>query len=420
MASAPFFTGLDIGSSYTRVVIGQRDETTGKPRIIGYGTVPSAGLRRGLIIDADEVARVTAKAIEDAERAAGVTIDKVYVSVGGAHISALPSRGLVAVSRADGRIGEEDVNRVLDAARAIALAQNREIVHVIPRDFKVDGEGGMKNVMGMTGTRLEVDSVLITGASPFMRNLERALELLDLSSEEFVPASIATARAVLTPRHKELGVLLLDIGGTTSDVAVFEEGTCIHVAVIPVGGAHITNDIAIGLKTSLDIAERLKNDYGAAMASAVTKRENIDLSALDPRESGQVSRKEIAAIIEARLEEIFDLANEELKRVERARMLPAGVVISGGSAAIPGITELAKKSFRLPTQLGYAEDLEGADAANIFSLGSAFGLILLANDMMDQRSGGSFKLPKLPKLPSGRGGGMGSERIKRFFKSLLP
>ena len=423
MASSHNFAGLDIGSSFIRVVVAQKDEVSSKPRVIGLGTAPSAGLRRGLIVDADEVAKVAARAIEDAERMADTSIDKVYVAVGGAHISALPSRGVVAVARADGRIGEEDVNRVIDAAQAIALSQNREIIHAIPKEFRVDGEGGMKNVVGMSGVRLEVDSVLITGASPFLRNLERALEMLDLRPQEFIPSSIATARAVLTPRHKELGVMLLDIGGTTTDIAVFEEGSCMHVSVIPIGGAHITNDIAIGLKTSLDVAERIKNDFGSALPSSITKRDIINVADLDPRESGEFSRKAVAEIIEARLEEIFDLANEELKKIERSRMLPAGVVISGGTAALPGILELAKKSFRLPTQLGYAADLDGADLGNAFSLGSALGLILLAADAQSQKGPGSFKLPNIAwggtKAIGGRTSS-GGDKIKRFLKSLLP
>jgi len=415
-----YFAGLDIGSSFIRVVIARMDEETEKPRVIGFGTAPSQGMRKGLIVDVDEVAKGAADAIENAERMADVTIDKAYVSVGGAHISALPSRGVVAVGRADGRISEEDVNRVIDAARAVALAQNREIIHAIPKDFRVDGEAGMKNVVGMSGVRLEVDSVLVCGASPFLRNLERVLDLIDLKPQEFIPSAIACARAVLTPRHKELGVLLLDIGGATTDIAIFEEGTCIQVGVIPIGGAHITNDIAIGLKTSLDIAERVKNDYGSALPASISKRDSINAADLDPRESGQFSRKAIAEIIEARLEEIFELANEELKKVERSRMLPAGVVISGGSASIPGILELAKKSFRLPSQLGYADDFDGAELGNAFSLGAALGLVLMASDMNNQKGSASFKLPKMPRLTSNKKSSFHEDKIKRFFRSLLP
>ena len=196
-----------------------------------------------------------------------------------------------------------------------------------------------------------------------------------------------------------------------------------HVSVIPIGGAHITNDIAIGLKTSLDVAERIKNDFGSALPSSITKRDIINVADLDPRESGEFSRKAVAEIIEARLEEIFDLANEELKKIERSRMLPAGVVISGGTAALPGFLELAKKSFRLPSQLGYAADLDGADLGNAFSLGSALGLILLAADAQSQKGPGSFKLPNIAwggtKAIGGRTSS-GGDKIKRFLKSLLP
>lgn len=420
MSSSDYFAGIDIGSSFIRVVIAQVNEGADKPRVIGFGMAPSFGMRKGLIVDVDEVAKGVADAIENAERMANVTIDKVYVAVGGAHISALPSRGVIAVGRADGRISEEDVVRVIDAARAVALAQNREIIHAIPKDFRVDGEGGMKNVIGMSGVRLEVDSVLICGASPYLRNLERVLDLVELEPQELIPSVIACARAVLTSRHKELGVLLLDIGGATTDLAIFEEGTCIQVAVIPIGGAHITNDIAIGLKTPLDIAERVKSDFGSALPGSISKRDIIDASDLDPRESGQFSRKAVAEIIEARLEEIFELANEELKKIERLRMLPAGVVISGGSAAIPGILELSKKSFRLPSQLGYADDFDGAELGNAFSLGAALGLVLIAADKGNQRGISAFKFPKIPHLTVSSKRRFSEDKLKRFFKSLLP
>ncbi|MDH4129306.1 MAG: cell division protein FtsA, partial [Spirochaetota bacterium] len=322
--------GLDIGSSNIRAIVAQKKSDGPKPQVLGVAQVSASGMRRGVVVDIEETVKDIKKVIKEVERTSGMPFDDAYISIGGTHISCCSSRGVVAVSRADGEISPEDVDRVITAAQAISLGQNREIIHILPRYFIVDGQDMIKDPVSMNGIRLEVDTLIIHGSSPFIKNLNKCIKDADISINELVFAPLAAAYAVLNRRQKELGVLVLDFGGGTTGLTVFEEGDMIHSQVLPVGSAHITNDIAIGLRTSIDVAERVKLEYGSALPWEINKKETIDLTKVGGE--GEVSRHELAEIIEARVNEIIDLVNKELKKIDRQGLLPAGIVLVGGGA----------------------------------------------------------------------------------------
>lgn len=305
MPKEEIICGLDIGSSRIRVLVGKKIEEQSKPHIIGIGESSSSGIRRGQVVDIEEAVSSISAALEQAERTSGVPIEHAYVNIGGGHIASVRSKGVIAVSRADNEISEEDLARSLEAAQAISIPANMEILHVIPKNFTVDGASGIKDPVGMTGVRLEVEANILQGASSFIKNLTKCVTRCGLDIDELVVSPLACASASLTKRQKELGVMVLDIGAGTCGLCVFEEGDLLHLAILPVGSSHITSDLAIGLRCSIDTAEKVKLEYGRAQASEVEKREEVDLSKIDPHEEGMVSKKQIAEIIEARLSEIF-------------------------------------------------------------------------------------------------------------------
>ncbi|OGZ32512.1 MAG: cell division protein FtsA [Candidatus Portnoybacteria bacterium RIFCSPLOWO2_12_FULL_39_9] len=415
MAKETIIAGLDIGTSYIRTIIAKVRADQSKPQIIGVGQVPSFGLRKGLVIDIEEVAKSIRQAKEEAERAAGVQIRCVYVSVGGEHISSRVSKGVVAVSRADSQVSEEDVDRAINAASAISIPQNREILHVIPRNFILDEQKGIKDPVGMNGVRLEVDALIIEGSTPFIKNLIKCVSEAGLEIEGLVLASLASSRAVLSKRQKELGVLNLDLGGGTVDLTVFEEGDIIHSHVLPIGSSHITNDIAIGLRTTIDLAERVKLEYGSALTSEISKKENIDLSKLGLEEDGSVPRVQIAEIIEARLCEILELTNKELKKIDRQGLLPAGIVLLGGGSKIPGLVDLTKDTLKLPAQIGFPVELTGiVDRVDDPAFATAVGLVLWGFDVQTKGNRRGIPLPDIPGISQT------VNKIKNWFRDFLP
>lgn len=350
--------GIDIGSSEVVTVIGHRQEDETHPNIIGVGIREGSGLRKGVVTDVEETVNSIVASLEEAERMAGVPIDNVYVSINGEHIKASNTRGLVSIA-ARGEISNEDVLRAIESAQTVALPANREIIHVIPRMFMVDGQEGIKDPVGMTGTRLEVDAHVITGSTPFIKNLQRTVEQAGTRVSNFVLAPLAASTAVLSKKQKELGVVVLDIGAGTTGLVVFEEGDVYHSAVLPVGSSHITADIAIGLRTSLEVAEQVKVEYGMASPVTLSDKDTIDLSKFDKSEDQVVSRRYIAEIIEARLMEIFMMVKTELRKVGRDGMLPAGVVLVGGGSKLPSIVDSAKDNLSLPAQIGFPIELRG-------------------------------------------------------------
>lgn len=409
--------GLDIGSATIQVVVAQKLSASQKLRILGVGQSVASGLRKGIITDIDEAAKSVREALKMAERASGVAISEAYVSAGGNHIACRSSRGVVAVSRADQEISEDDVMRAIHQAEAVNLAPNREILHLIPREFIVDSERGIKDPVGMHGVRLEVEVLIIEGSTPVLRNLQKCLSEAGVAPIEFVLAPLASSRAVLSKRQKELGVLTLDLGGGTVGLGVFEEGDIIHTNILPFGAGHITNDIAIGLRTLVDVAEKVKLEYGSSSALEIGRKETIDLAKFGIEEQGKISRRMVAEIIEARLSEIFELVNKELKKINRQGLLPAGVVLVGGGAKLPGLVDFAKKELKLPIQIGFpAEELGGlVDRVDDPVFATALGLVLWGQDFDGKKEGFSLMMPDIQLIDNSF-----FDKIKHWFKALLP
>ncbi|MBI3627725.1 MAG: cell division protein FtsA [Candidatus Sungbacteria bacterium] len=367
---------LDVGTSMVHALIAEckPDET---PRILGIGIAPAAGIRKGAVIDLDEAGHSIKVALYEAAKEAGLSPKSCFVSIGGPHLLVSSSRGVVAVSRADGDVSEEDVRRVLSAAETfIPKNPNREILHIIPREFRVDNEGGIKDPVGMNGVRLEVDALIVDASVSAIRNLSKCIEAAGCKITEFVFSPLASAAAVLSKRQKELGVILIDIGGGTTNFAVFEEGRLVHAGGFPYGTAHITNDIAIVLQTRVDVAELIKLKYGHAIPEEISKKESIHLSEFVAEDDAVFPRREIAEIIEARFSDIFELVNKEIKKINKTQLLPAGAVLIGGGSRIPGVLQIAKRELHLPCELGdlksFSEYVHERDRAQ---LATAIGLL---------------------------------------------
>jgi cell division protein FtsA len=404
--------GLDIGTSNIRLAVAQINPGQEKPQIIGVGQALSFGVRKGIVVDIEETVRGIKQAIEEAERSMDFGVENIFVNIGGNHISCRLSKGVVAVSRADGEISEEDTERAIKAAQAVSIPQNREIIHAIPRSFSVDSEKYIKDPVGMTGVRLESDVILIEGSTPFIKNLHKCLHEGEIEPSGMVLSTLASSKAVLSKRQKELGVLVLDFGGGTTGMTVYEEGDVIYTCVLPIGGSHITNDIAIGLRTSVDIAERVKLEYGTLHVGEIGKKETVDLTKFGKDEEGIFPRKFIAEIIQARFFEIFDLVNRELKRIDRQGLLPAGIVMVGGGAKMPGLVDLAKSELRLPAQISFPANIDGImNRIDDPSFATAVGLVLWG--MRED----SATWDARPAFPLGKGF---FDSIKRIFKNFMP
>lgn len=407
--------GLDVGTSITRVLVGHvPPESTEGPEILGVGVAPSAGMQRGVVTDIEDLIRAVSQALDAAEQMAGVPIDRAVVGISGPHITSMNSRGVIAVSRADGEISEDDVARVIGAAQAVSLPSNREILHVIPQHFIVDGQGGIADPRGMTGVRLEVDAHIIDGSAPFIKNLTKCVHRAGVTPATLMFAPLAAARGVLSKRQKELGVAVVDLGGGTTSLAVFEEGRLAHTAVLPIGSSHVTNDIAIGLRSSIDVAERVKVEFGSAVPDDIKKSQEINLKNIDVREEDTlVSRRQVADIIEARLIEIFSLVNRQLRAIDRSGLLPAGVVLTGGGAKLHGVVDLAKKELRLPAQLGYPHALPSVvNEAEDPSFAVALGLLL--EHAVVARTRDQSRLHALAAV------GPTVAKLRGWFRTLIP
>lgn len=417
MAKEYVSIGLDIGTSMIRVVVGKSSDEDKTPSIIGVGEAPAGGIRKGVIVDVEEAVSSITAALEKAERMTGIPIDHAVVSVGGAHVVSVESHGVIAVSRADGEITEADIIRVVDASQAISIPPNREILHVIPKTFTVDGQVGIKDPLGMAGIRLEVDSQIIQASVPFIKNLTKCITRVGLEIDDLVLSPLACAQAVLTKRQKELGCVLINIGGGTTGIAVFEEGELMHTNILPIGSSHITNDLAIGMRTSIDTAEIVKLEYGIAQKQGVAKNEEIDLSKIDKAEDGKVSRQQMAMIIQARLEEIFGMINKDLKSIGRDGQLPAGATLTGAGSMLEGIEAFAKKELRLPVQIGVPTNISTViDRVDEPGFCTAVGLVLWGNEYA-KRSPASQTFKKFTSrlLPDSV-----RDKVIGWFRSILP
>ena len=415
MAREHYVTGIDIGSSTVRVAVARAGSFEGEegPKILGMASAPMSGMQKGVVTDVESAVAAVSRALDTAERIAGVPIERAYVSINGSHINSQNSRGVIAVSRADGEITADDVARVINAAQAISMPSNREILHVLPQNFIVDGQEQIHDPVGMTGVRLEVEAHIIDGSAPFIKNITKTVNQAGIHVEDYVFSPLAGAAAVLDKRQKDLGVVLVDMGAGTTSMVVYEENALVHTAVLPLGSAHLTNDIAIGLRTSIDVAEAVKKEHGTALIDTVKVNETIMVESEDGGEQESISRHEVSNIIHARVEEIYTFVDRELKGIQRSGLLPAGVIFTGGGAQLPGVVEVAKKRLRLPARIGAIKPLAGMEEK---TSGPAYavvvGLVLWA---LEQESRGGTRMSvKLPDV------GDTVQKIRGWFKTFMP
>jgi len=359
MAESRIYAGLDIGTTKITAILAEADEDGDGIRIIGVGTAPSDGLKRGVVVNLEKTTRSIQCAVQEAERMSGRTIRSVFAGIAGDHIRGINSRGVIAVARKDAEIRPSDLERVIEAAKAVAIPTDREILHVLPQEFIVDDQDGIRDPVGMSGVRLEAEVHIITGAASACRNVMKAAERAGLEVEELVLEPLASADAVLTQDERDLGVALFDIGGGTTDVAIFYEGSVRHTAVIGLGGSNVTNDLAIGLRTPVERAEQLKLQSGCALTSMVRPEEVVQVPSVGGRLDREVSRHMLAMMIEPRIEEIFELGKKEIRKNHIADLLGAGVVLTGGASSLEGMPELAEQVFDLPVRRGVPMGISG-------------------------------------------------------------
>jgi cell division protein FtsA len=414
--------GLDIGSTSIRLVAGQKtaNESGEQLQIIGAVTVPAEGINRGVVNSIEDTTSAISACLEKAERLIGVPVTNVWVGINGPNLKCEKSQGVVAVGRSDNEITEDDVNRAVEAAQALSVPPNYEILHVIPVKFSVDNQEDIKDPIGMTGVRLEVETLIIQGLSSQIKNLTKAIYRTSLEIEDLVLSPLAAAEVVIGSKQKELGAALINIGSSTTSLAVFEEGELLHAAVIPIGSEHITADVAIGLRCPINLAERIKLEYGSARSDKFSKKDEVDISDLAREEnisedSMIISKKYVAEIIEARVEEIFERVDNELKKIDRSGMLPAGVFLIGGGAKLNDLVEVAKNKLRLPACLGTNQNIPLAiDKVNDVNYLTALGLVAWGNHLTRRKKSSRIN------WPSSGAAAKGIEQVKDWFKSLIP
>jgi cell division protein FtsA len=369
--------GIDVGTSKVCALIGEVSRD-GRLTIMGHGTVPASGLKKGVVINIDQTIRSIADAVERAERLSGWKIDRAFVGVGGQHVESLNSPGQVAVTAHHREVTREDVNRAIEVARAVSIPSNREVLHVERRGFTVDGQEGVKDPLGMSALRLEVETHIVTASATAVQNLTKCVTAAGVKIDELVADSLASAEAVLSETEKELGVAVADIGAGTIDLALFQDGSPFHTRVLPVGGNNVTNDVAIGLKTSLQVAEELKIRHGTADLRAVEEGddEDISVSVLGEDAGRTVSRLEVCQIIEARMRETFELLGNEI-RAAGVGMLPAGIILTGGAAQLAGAAELGRSVLQMPVRVAAPTGIGGlVDTLLEPSYSTSVGLLL--------------------------------------------
>ena len=410
----PIVVGIDIGTTKICTLVA-RVEGERSLRILGVGIEPSQGIRKGTIVDLAAASQAIARSVEKAQRTSGLEITSALVSLAGANVSSVNSRGVVGIT--GGVIDEDDVARALEAAQAVAIPHNREIIHVIQRGFIVDGQDGIRTPVGMHGYRLEVEAHIITASASTVENLRECVQAAGVEVSQFVLNPLASAEVVLSETERQMGVVVCDIGGGTTDLAIYIDGDIWHTMVLAVGGNHITSDIAHGLRLSLPQAEDIKKANGHAVEGEIGDEETFTVRGFGEERPAQVSRKELAHIIEARVEEIFELVLQEIKRSGYDGLLPAGMVLTGGSSLLPGMRTLGGKVMGMPVRLARPENLVGlTDQLNSPAYSTSVGLLywaLLMSETMQVR-------PSRGPHKGGRGTNVDFEKIKEFLKRLLP
>jgi cell division protein FtsA len=384
----------------------------GQLRIIGVGVAPSRGLRKGVVVNVHEATEAITASVRKAERISGYQITSAYVGVGGGHVSAINSRGVVGISRSARGISEFDIERALDAARAIAIPHNREIIHTIPRGYVVDGQEGVKDPVGMQGIRLEVETHIVTGASTSVSNLVKCVRDTGVEVDDLILQPLASGEAVLKETEQEMGVVLADIGGGTTDIGIFIEGSIWHTVVLGTGGEHLTRDVAVGLRTPFNTAEELKIQYGHAVPASLTTDEMIEVTSFGNGARQSVSRMELSEVIEARAEEILALILREVKRSGYDGLLAAGLVMCGGSADLAGFRELGQQVLQLPVRVGRPHDLQGlTDVLESPAYATSVGLLLwgMRHEEIGQPE------PRRRRPPSEV-----MQRVRNWFRAFLP
>ncbi len=378
MATDNIQAALDIGTTKITAVVGEADEN-GRVYVLGHGESPAEGLRRGVVVDMEKTVRSIRKAVDDAQMVSGTEIDRITVGIAGEHIRSINSHGVIAVGGTDKEITIGDVNKAIDAAKAVAIPVDREIIHVIPQTYSVDDQPGIKDPVGMTGVRLEVQAHIVTASVTTAKNIFRALERCQLEADHIVLEALAQSYALLNDEEIETGVVVADIGGDITNVAIFYDNAIRHTAVVPLGGKNVTNDIAIGLRTPVDRAESLKINQGAALASLVDPEEMVTVHGAAGRPAKEVSRHVLASIIEPRMEEILSLVAREIKRAGVSEAPANGLVLTGGGALLDGTVELAEQIFDLPVREGIITGIDTTpDELNNNRYSTAHGLLLYA------------------------------------------
>ena len=402
--------GIDVGTSKVCALIGEvaRDGTL---TIVGKGVVPASGLRKAVVVNIDQTVRSISGAVDHSERLSGYQIDRAFVGVGGQNVESQNSRGAVAVTGHQREVTREDVDRALEVARAVSIPSNREVLHVLPRGFIVDGQEGVKDPLGMSAVRLEIETHIVTAGATAVRNLAKCVQAANVKIDELVASSLASAETVLSETERELGVAVADIGAGTIDLALFLDGSPFKTVVLPVGGNNVTNDLAIGLKTSLQVAEELKIQHGSCDLSTVIGDETINVSTLGEAAGRTVSRIDVCRIIEARMREVFEMMAAEIKAAGEG-MLPAGLVLTGGASQIAGASALGREVLNMPVRVAGPTDVGGL-TDNILNpaYSTAIGLLYWGAKGLDAGTSGPY-----PSTPAGGLPG----RVRDALRNLFP
>ncbi len=415
----PVVVGIDVGTTKICTLVA-REEAPGQISIVGVGIEPSQGIRKGVVVDLAAASQAVSRSIEKAERTSGLEITSALVSLAGSQVSSVNSRGVVGIN--GGIIDQDDVARAIEAARAVAIPHNREIIHVIQRGFNVDGQEGIRNPLGMHGYRLEVETHIITASAASVENLRQCVGASGVEISQFVLNPLASAEVVLTETERQMGAVVVDMGGGTTDMAIFIDGDVWYTSVLSVGGNHVTSDIAHGLRLPMSQAEEIKIAHGHAIQSEVGPAEFFNMRPFGEQESVQINRQELSNIVEARAEEIFGLVLQEIKRSGYDGLLPAGMVLTGGASALPGIRTLANSVLGVPVRIAKPENLIGmADKLDSPAYSTSVGLLRWAFLMSEFAPQGGKRRPSVQRnVAESQGGALDWEKIKNWLRRLLP